>query len=204
MKITRVLQDLRNELHKFTVDRLWNVIFNSWLSFCSEQRLMHLIPVFFLIPIFFLEFQWRSCQVVALEGRVSLTEPLSVTIQNCGLWVSTGAWTKKNGRRIWHRYVKAAWLFLWLTTIVYPLLFIDIDLLLKEGKPTVEDIKCLARDISDNPNELRNFYELLGLSNVEPGDLYGPCLDTTEITHQFSSISNLLPRRNVRTLLTRD
>lgn len=79
-----------------------------------------------------------------------------------------------------HLMCKAVWLLLWLTAIVYPLLFIDIDLLLKEGKPTVEDIKCLARDISDNPNELRTFYQLLGLSNVEPEDLHGPCLDTTD------------------------
>ena len=44
----------------------------------------------------------------------------------------------------------------------------------------MEDIKCLARDISDNPNELRKFYELLGLRSVEPEDLHGPCLDTTD------------------------
>lgn len=41
----------------------------------------------------------------------------------------------------------------------------------------VEDIKCLVRDISDNFNELRMFYQLLGLSNVELEDLYGFCLD---------------------------
>ena len=44
----------------------------------------------------------------------------------------------------------------------------------------MEDIECLARDISDNPDELRKFYELLGLCDGEPEDLHGPCLDTTD------------------------
>ena len=44
----------------------------------------------------------------------------------------------------------------------------------------MEEIKSLARDISDNPNELRKFDELLGLSNVEPEDQNGPCLDITD------------------------
>ena len=60
------------------------------------------------------------------------------------------------------------------------LIITDIDCLLKEGRPTVEDIECLARDISDNPDELRTFYELLGLSDCEPEDLHGPCLDTID------------------------
>ena len=51
---------------------------------------------------------------------------------------------------------------------------------MKDGNATEEEIKSLARDISDNPNELRKFYELLGLSNVEPEDLHGPCSDTTD------------------------
>lgn len=71
-------------------------------------------------------------------------------------------------------------LLLWLTARVHPLLFIDIDCLLKEGRPTVEDIEYLTRDISDNPDELRKFYELLGLSDGEPGDLLEPGVDTTD------------------------
>lgn len=66
------------------------------------------------------------------------------------------------------------------TTRAHLLIFIDIDCLLKEGIPTVEDIECLARDISDNPDELRKFYELLGLSDGEPEDPHGLCLDTTD------------------------
>jgi len=69
---------------------------------------------------------------------------------------------------------------MWLTARVHPVILIDIDCLLKEGRPTVEDIECLARDISDNPDELSKFYELLGLSDGEPDDLHGPCLDTTD------------------------
>ena len=44
----------------------------------------------------------------------------------------------------------------------------------------MEDIECLARDISGNPDELRKFYESLGLSDGEPEDLHGPCLDATD------------------------
>lgn len=69
---------------------------------------------------------------------------------------------------------------MWLTARFRPLIFIDNDCLLKEGRPTVKDIECLAKDLSDNPDELRKFYELLGLCNSEPEDLQGSCLDTTD------------------------
>jgi len=76
------------------------------------------------------------------------------------------------------RFTKFLFLLLWLT--IHPLIITDIGCLLKEGRPTVEDIECLTKDISDNPDKLRTFYELLGLSDGEPGGLHRHCFDTTD------------------------
>ncbi|XP_078353415.1 uncharacterized protein LOC144638111 isoform X1 [Oculina patagonica] len=57
---------------------------------------------------------------------------------------------------------------------------IDIESLLKEGRPSIEDMKCLARAISDNPEELRKLYQLLGLSDDELGDLNDAGKDTID------------------------
>lgn len=44
----------------------------------------------------------------------------------------------------------------------------------------MEDIECLARDISDNPEELRKLYELLGLSDDELRDMNDAGTDTID------------------------
>lgn len=43
--------------------------------------------------------------------------------------------------------------------------------MLKERRPTIEDIECLARAINDNPVDLKKLYKLLGLSDDELKDL---------------------------------
>ena len=52
--------------------------------------------------------------------------------------------------------------------------------MLKERRPSVKDIECLAREISDNPDDLKKFYELLRLSDDELKDLKEPGTDRVD------------------------
>ena len=61
----------------------------------------------------------------------------------------------------------------------------DIKCMLKEGRPTMQDIQCLVRELSCNPDEKRNFYNLLGISDY--GDIDGvPINSASDVTDGVS------------------
>ena len=63
----------------------------------------------------------------------------------------------------------------------------DIKCMLKEGRPTVQDIQCLVRELSCNPDEKRNFYNLLGISDNGTGDADGvPINSSSDVTDGVS------------------
>lgn len=44
----------------------------------------------------------------------------------------------------------------------------------------MQDIECLARDICENPEEMKKFYELLGIDANELQDLHGDGIDVID------------------------
>lgn len=63
----------------------------------------------------------------------------------------------------------------------------DIKCMLKEGRPTMQDIQCLVRELSCNPNEERNFYKLLRINDYGTGDIDGePINSASDVTDGMS------------------
>ena len=63
----------------------------------------------------------------------------------------------------------------------------DIKCMLKEGRPTMQDIQCLVRELSCNPDEKRNFYNLLGISDYGTGEVDGvPKNSASDVTDGVS------------------
>ena len=63
----------------------------------------------------------------------------------------------------------------------------DFKCMLKEGRPTMQDIECLVRELSCNPGEKRKFYKLLGISDYGTGDIDGvPINNASDVTDGMS------------------
>ena len=63
----------------------------------------------------------------------------------------------------------------------------DFKCMLKEGRPTMQDIECLVRELSCNPVEKRKFYELQGISDYGTGDIDGvPINSASDVTDGMS------------------
>ena len=71
----------------------------------------------------------------------------------------------------------------------------DIKCMLKEGRPTVQDIQSLVSELSCNPDEKRNFYNLLGISDYGTGEVDGvPINSASDVTDGVSSLRHAMEK----------